>query len=330
MSHQIVMSKEVSRKFSFFMLIFIFIVVLFHSDFRYFYPFIEDLTAVSTAYFFCASAFFFCRGLSGKNSVENLKKRCVTLLLPYFLWNLIYMILYFRADNFTFSGVIKGFTVNPICAPTWYLLTLFIFFVFVSLTKRMFCKTYLTVAVFLAGVLISYLGYIRFQQELATIPVVGGYLIRMAEYFTPFLIGAVVGNWFEEKIYVGWKNCVVGGISSVAILVLLLWGMPTEVRWFLWVLLPLTLWEAIPEKIFTNAGLLQVLTEPAFFINMVHCCLLVMWKAVMGSTGFVTGKHLAAVNVILTLAVSYGLYYLLRLLMPGTIKVLTGNRSGND
>lgn len=326
MSNQKALSKEVSRKLSFFMLGFILIVVLFHSDFRFYYPFIEELTAVSTSYFFCVSAFFFYRGLSKENIAARLKKRCITLLVPYVLWNLIYMIFYLKSYNFSFSNVMKGFTVSPLCIPSWYLLTLFIFLVPAPLIKCAFSKAYSTIILLGLGIVLSYLGYIRFQQELAVVPVVGGYLVRMAEYLTPYLLGGIIGTWFNEKIYVGWKNCMVGVTASCVIIFLLLCDIPTEMRWSLWVILPLTLWEAVPEKIFSCLGFLQFFTEPAFFINMMHCYFLFVWSLITTRIGFVTGKYLSALNMILTVVASYLLYYLLKLLMPKALKILTGNR----
>lgn len=326
MKNQNVLSKEITNKLSFFRWGFILIVVLFHSDFRFFYPFIEDLTAVSTAYFFCASAFFFYRGLSNENIAERLRKRCFTLLLPYFLWNIIYIILYLKIYNFTFSSVLQGFTITPFCTPSWYLLTLFIFFIPAGLIKRALSKAYSTVILLIFGVIISYLGYIRFQQELATIPAVGGYLVRMAEYLTSYLIGGIMGTWFDKKIYVTWKECWIGAISSCTVIFLLKWDIPVEMRWLLWMIFPLILWKAVPETIFGNVRISCLFTEPFFWINMSHCYLLFAWGTITTKMGFVTGKYLVALNLILTLAVSYALYYLLKLFIPKVLQILTGNR----
>lgn len=319
-------SQDVSRKFSFFTLVFIIIVVLFHSDFRYYYPFIEQLTAVSTSYFFCTSAFFFYKGLNNESIAVCLKKRCKTLLLPYLLWNLIYMILGFGINNISLCNVIRSFTVNPYCTPSWYMLTLFIFMIPVPLIKRALCKGYSTIILLIGGIAISYLGYIKFQQELAVVPVVGGYLVRMAEYVTPYLIGGIIGTRFCQKIYVSWKKCIVGVISSCAIIVLLLFNISTELRWLLWVILPLTLWEAIPEKIFIHTKFLHLFTVPAFFINMTHCYLLFWWQSITVKNEFFTGKYLSALNVILTVLVSYLLYYLLKWFLPEGLQIITGNR----
>lgn len=323
------LSKEVSIKFSVFMLVFILIVVLFHSDFRYYYPMIEDLTVVSTSYFFCVSAFFFYRGLNSENINMRLKKRGATLLLPYFLWNVIYVILYFRKSHLSLHNLIIGFTVSPPCLPSWYILTLFIFFVPAPLIMRFLRRSYSTILLVMCGIVISYLGYIKLQEELATVPFVGVYLIRMAEYFTPYLLGAIIGTYFEKKIYVNWKNGIVGIVCSCIILIMLSTNISTELRWLLWILLPLTLWQSVPEKVFRYFKFLCWLTEPAFMINMVHCYLLYVWQGITLTTG-ITGKYLDLLNILLTLASAYVLYYSLKWFMPNILKILTGNRINNS
>ena len=320
------LNNDISKKLSFFMLGFILIVVLFHSDFRYYYPFIEDLTAVSTSYFFCVSAFFFYKGLNKKNFIIRLRKRCITLLLPYLLWNLLYMIFYCQFYDLSLINIVKGFTVNPLCTPSWYLLTLFIFFVPASIMKRFMQKKYTAFLLLILGIVISYSGYIRFQHSLATIPIVGGYLIRMAEYLTPYLIGGIIGTWFSTKLNVTWKNCIIGTICSFSIFTLLLCDISLEIRWFLWVLLPLSLWETVPEKIFCHINFLHLFTEPAFLINMMHCYFMFLWGLFAQKFELVTGKYLSVLNVALTLISSYLLFYLLKLLVPRLLNILTGNR----
>lgn len=324
--NQKVLSKEVSIKISVYMLVYIFIVVLFHSDLRYYYPFIEELTAVSTSYFFCVSAFFFYKGLCTENIGTRLKKRCITLLLPYLLWNLIYILLYFRIYQFSIGDIWIRLTTNPVCVPSWYLLTLFIFFLGSPFIIRALNNRYTAILLVIVGVAISLMGYVVFQRELANVPVVGGYLVRMAEYITPYLIGACIGTWYSEKINVGIRNCMIGVIISCVIILLLMSNIPLGFRWFMWICLPITLWEMVPERIFKRMTFLLMFTEPAFLLNMMHCYFLFLWGKIMSCNNLLTGKYLAVFIVGLAVFSSYVLYYLLKLCLPGVLKVLTGNR----
>lgn len=322
-----ILSDELSRKLSFFMLGFIWIIVFFHSNFRYYFPFIEDLTVVATSYFFCVSGFFFYKGLDKGNFLFRLKRRCISLLFPYLLWNLIYMILYMSIDDYSFFNVICGFTVNPFCLPSWYLLTLFIFFIPSLFIKHALRNKYTTVITLLCGMIISYLGYNRYQYEFSSIPVIGGYLARMSMFLTSYLIGGIIGTWFSQNLSVNRKKSVFGIISSCGIILLLQYNILVEIRWLLWTILSLTLWESIPEEIFKPLRIFSILTRPAFLINMSHHYFLFLWGTIISKIGFMTDKMILVLNVILTLFSGYALYYLLDFFIPIVLYYLTGKRS---
>lgn len=323
------MKVEVSRKCSFFMFLFIMVVVLFHSNLRYYYSFIEDLTAVSTAYFFMVSAFFFYKDLNNKNFVERLKKRVVTLLVPYFLWNTIYMILYSKTYNFSISNIIERFTTNPICTPTWYLMTLFIFFLFAPFIKWAFNKLDTTLLLMAVMSVLSYFAYIKYQGKIALIPMVGGYLIRCAEYIIPYLLGGIIGSWFQDKIYVSGKRSLVGIISSLIIIAVLFFNIPSVVRWLLWMIFPVALWESIPEKIFRYTGFLKIFTDASFLINTMHCYFLHLWYGFLMKNSLITETKLSMLVIVLSVLSSYVVYYLLKIFTPHVLKLLTGNRIPN-
>lgn len=328
MNNNRALSEQQSRKISFFMLIFILVVVLFHSEFRYYYPIIEDLTAVSTSYFFSVSAFFFYRELKFKTFEICLKKRVITLLIPYLLWNIIYMIFYLGIYNYTVPSIISGFTVSPFCVPSWYLMTLFIFLLLTPIIKRAFEYKYTTAIILIMGVAISYLGYIKFQEELAMVSFIGPYLVRMTEYLTSYLVGGVIGTYFSVNTSVKRNGFIFGIISSCMILYLIQCEIPVGLRWILWVLFPLALWESVPEDVFKSLGFLRYFTEPAFFMNMSHCYLLFISGIIMSKINFVGGKYLAAAKVIIALLVAYILYYLFKLLIPNMLSYLMGKRTG--
>ena len=60
-------------------------------------------------------------------------------------------------------------------------------------------------------------------------------------------------------------------ISSLGAISLLFCDIPLGIRWILWIILPLTFWNSLPEAVFRHVGFMQMLTEPAFVINMSHC-----------------------------------------------------------
>ena len=327
MNTSLSLNTEISRKFSCFMLGFILIVILFHSDFLYYYPLIEDLTVVSTTYFFCVSAFFFYTELNRKSFTHCLKKRCITLLVPYLLWNILYLLFSLKRVPITLPGIIRGFTISTFCTPSWYLMTLFLFFLIAPPVRYALQKKSTTLLLLAIGSLLSYLGYIKFQKELASLPFIGAYLVRMSIYFTAYLFGSAISTWLRHKLHVTRTSFILGILSTCSIYILLQKELLLETRWILWMLLPLTLWHSIPEALFKPFSFSQFFTEPAFFLNMIHCYLLFIWQNITTKQEIITGKYLSALNIILTIITTYVLYYILKSLLPGALQYLVGKRN---
>lgn len=92
-------------------------------------------------FFFVSGYFFFNSGtLTFRSYIDKLKKRARTLLLPYIVWNLVYVLLFFATQMFLpsytsgrnklvvdygFSDWLNVFWVHcdgmPICGPLWFL-----------------------------------------------------------------------------------------------------------------------------------------------------------------------------------------------------------------
>lgn len=324
-------APEISLKISVFSLLMTAVVVLHHSCFRNYYPFLEDIGPVSTAYFFYVSAFFLYRGIDAENMAGRIKKRFASLVLPYFLWNVIYILLYYVLyDNYRPSArdMLSLFTVSPLCASSWYLLTLFIFTLAAPLIRPAYRRISSTFLLLLAGILVSLTGYVWFQETLATVPFVGGYLVRMAEYLPAYLAGGALGVWLSAKMSVGKRLCMGGLCVSVCIL-LLLWKaeLSPEIRLLFWTILPVVLWESIPECIFRNWAGYRILSAPAFFIIMSHGILLNLLNRLPLAFLQENSKIREGCVVMTAVGMAYLIYYLLKSICPGVLNILTGGRN---
>lgn len=318
--------ENISRKFSFFLFVSVWMVVIYHSNFRYYCNFIDVVGPAVISSFFYVSSFFFYRGITVENVLPRLKKRLQTVLLPYFLWNLIYMLLYCKEYEYTVASVIRGFTVNPFCTPSWYLLTLFLYLLPAPLIRKALEKRWSALLLLVIGGLISFLGYIYFQKELALIPVVGGYLIRMAGYVGPFLLGAVIGSRYDDKLHVNWKRSLVAIFAAGVMIYLIFHGIPAGVKYLFNVLLPVVLWEAVPESLFARLHFLKWFTDPILFINMSHWYVLFVLQSLAMKLDLGAGFVIFGCIVVAAFICCYALYYLMRWILPGVLGVLTGGR----
>lgn len=323
-------ASEISLKVSVFSLLMTAVVVLHHTCFRNYYPFLEEIGPVSTAYFFMVSAFFLYRGMDAGNMAGRIKKRFFSLLTPYFLWNMIYILLYAVIyDSYRPSArdMLSLFTVSPLCVASWYLLTLFLFTLAAPLIRPAYGRTASTVLLLFGGVLVSLMGYVWFQGTVAAVPFVGGYLVRMAEYLPAYLAGGALGAWASGKMRVG-RLWPVGFGVSVCIL-LLLWKaeLPPEIRLLLWTILPIAFWESVPERIFQNWAGYGILSAPGFFIIMTHGILLLLVNRLPFAFLREDNKVREGCVVMAAVSLAYLLYYLLKAVCPKVLNLLIGGRN---
>lgn len=93
--------------------------------------FFELFGSIALNYFFAASAYKFY--VSKKRIGIKLRKRIVTLLIPYFTWNTLFIILYVvQYRSITLKDLLLGYTLTPFDGPMWYILVLYIFFVLMN------------------------------------------------------------------------------------------------------------------------------------------------------------------------------------------------------
>lgn len=137
------------------------IVVLFHCDIRlepvsgydkhivdYIYYYAETVLTVAMSYFFFVSAFLLFRNLNKENYKEKIKRRCFSLLLPYFIWQFFFLsinlIILLVKNNWSLSKCVQFlfksfrciflFYDYPPDGALWYLYAIF----FVSLFSPIF------------------------------------------------------------------------------------------------------------------------------------------------------------------------------------------------
>lgn len=93
--------------------------------------FFETFGSIALNYFFAASAYKFF--VSKKSYKIKLKKRIKTLIIPFVVWNTIYIILYILQKGIPGSKtLILGYTLAPFDGPLWYIFVIYIFFVIYS------------------------------------------------------------------------------------------------------------------------------------------------------------------------------------------------------
>ena len=108
---------------------------------RYYKQFFETFGPIALNYFFAASAYKFF--VSEKSYKDKLKKRIITLIIPYIVWNSIYIFLYVLQNGMpNFNSFILGYTLKPFDGPLWYIFVLYIYFIFFSFSVKINSEFY--------------------------------------------------------------------------------------------------------------------------------------------------------------------------------------------
>ncbi len=149
------MSKDFSYKLSNVNFLLVIFVVIIHSSCKRFinfstnqlalvsYNFINTFLQVAVPLFFLISAYLLYRDLNKNNLKEKLSRRFKSLVLPYIIWNILFLIYYFIMNkimislgmeslnfDFSFNNIIPDLLWNGYFHTSWYIRNLIIYTMF--------------------------------------------------------------------------------------------------------------------------------------------------------------------------------------------------------
>lgn len=179
--------------------------------------FFETFGPIALNYFFAVSAYKFF--VSEKSCMDKLKKRLITLIVPYIVWNTIYISLYILQNGLpNLRSIILGYTLTPFDGPLWYIFVLYIYLAFYSicvsrwpwLSKKL--EWQIVILTFVAAAFHHAVIYslISFPYD--------WWVERTLRMASPFLYGVYCSKY--KSIEVGRHNAIVSGIISMICLVI--------------------------------------------------------------------------------------------------------------
>lgn len=152
----------------------------------------QCIARLAVPFFFMQSAFFLYRE-KGKNVLEVYKTRVKSVLIPYLLWNIIYMLMFtllkhmslsnFGMDKITVRNIIKGIFLYEYNYSYWFMYYLLIFIMLYPVIRYIIGRSKV-IAIGIVGVL-----FLLYWN---------GYpFLESAIYY---YIGALLGYYFDEQI----------------------------------------------------------------------------------------------------------------------------------
>lgn len=286
--------------------------------------------------FFCMSAYLFYRNFEISNLKVKLKKRIKSLLIPYFMWGLIFLI-YYKVLSYI-PGIGNKFNMGfdlsksnilsnillATCAETmWFVRVLFLYVLMSPLFEYIFKifkkKSIIFIFIFLIINILYDFGYSSF-------------IFWLPIYF----FGAYCGKFYKSYIE---KNDNVKSLSKSRIVIFIIFSIIigyaisfydeySRVYYLYRMFSPIVLFSLL--NCFLSSSTKQFkLANMSFYIFCVHLPIIQIIRKsfiLLVGNGEIECLFIFIVTIILTLFICYLTYYILNKIMPKVLNLLVGDR----
>ncbi|MGN8947979.1 acyltransferase family protein [Candidatus Merdisoma sp. HCP28S3_D10] len=293
---------------------------------RYLRQFFETFGPIALNYFFAVSAYKFF--VSEKSCGDKLKKRLVTLIVPYIAWNTIYISLYILQNGLpNIRTVILGYTLTPFDGPLWYIFVLYIYLAISSICMSRW--TWLSTKL---GWLIIILTFVVAAFHHAVIHSLISFpydwwverTLRMAP---PFLYGVYCSK--HKLIELGRHSTVIPGIiSMICLLSSTILGDNVIITLLLY-LCTLSLWNVLPNFTLKADSIIK---NDMFIIYSIHEGIIIVMLAVCNKGNVHFGKYSSLIfmillETVLIVTIGFCLNLIIRRLPTVVNIIFTGGRN---
>lgn len=243
------------------------------------YNFYDLLASISLGFFFMTSAYLFYLGIdSGVKLVKKIKKRLITLGIPFIVWNILcfaysstYSLIRGRGLDVSLGDIILGFTLDPFDGPFWYIVALIVLMSISPLLLKLKKKPQLFLIVVITLTIVCSIVHSEISSENMFV----SWLLRLLNYTPIYIFGAYLAlcksRIFSRGRYIN-KVISVLALLSGATIVLYFTLVDVEANAFTWCLkavLPILLWLAVPDELFGKAKIVFPI-RISFFLYAMH------------------------------------------------------------
>ena len=292
------MTKESSNKFRFFSFVSALVVIGYHARL----PFLEEYNLVSSAspyisrlydcfcsiamsFFFMTSGYMLYHGATNENAGKKFGRRIHSLLIPYIIWNLIYMGLYlvFRRDYFKngITDIFYGFIFTPFNGPFWYVLAIFCLSAFVMPVVRLYRTQPLVLKI--AFILLIILSIAVESCSLFSVfgiseeNVILVWIVRLFRYLPAYMIGSYIGlthsDWVDYRLQGKGKLYLFLFFVLTGLCSLLVPDQLKLVKQVCLTIQPMMLWMIVDNRFFLNKN---AKIQGAFLLYALHSMIILI------------------------------------------------------
>ena len=296
------MSEGLSKKLSLYNFIFTIGIVIYHCKnfnalysssvngfLNKMYGLYDLIGLVSMGFFFMVSAYLFYLGInSNADLYKKMKKRVITLGIPFLTWNviiLLYNIFYGIVKgtlSLGFTDFILGFTFQPFDGPLWYIFALLLLMLFAPLIYKL--KNH--PKVFLGIIIGALVGGSLCKSLVTSDNEAIQWATRLIGYVPIYLFGAYFGlckNEFVSKEKYNYKLvAIISASISVEIIVyfMLLKQDISVLNYILQLVLPITIWLSTYNSMYEKIKIRYPL-KVTFFVYALHMLLIGIFNTLL-------------------------------------------------
>lgn len=295
----------------------------------------SDGGVVSLSFFMICSAFLLYYNLTKENMMEKLRRRFVSLLMPFIIWNVIGMIFcavyWWNTEDFyaIFSYIPFQFVMSRYCAVMWFSQALLFFLLFVPVILWLMRKKVIGELVLFLTFACGYTNW-EFLGKNFLNQYIDFEIVRFLSYVPVYFLGAYLGVRFSKEIISETYHSRIIKIAA-GILWVISYALPGGlIAYILRTIRPLYLWVIIDKRWLYFE--LKWWMDNNFFIYATHYFLILaivpllckIYSYVPASDEFVTFWRFVCFAFITLICEMMG--WLLIKFVPKAYSLLTGGR----
>ncbi len=267
------MSIQASRKFRFFSFAFTLILVLYHGQLDMFSEknsiqtilpmisrFYSYLGSIGMSYFFMTSGYLLYYNISETSPIEKAKKRIRSLLIPFLVWNGIYMLFEVTTKKTPLGGmfdILYHFSIAPYNGPLWYVFVVFFLSLLsipVVIIKRRHERYLICVLIFCCIISILIYGFKTLELfGLTEDNYFIMWLTRVFRYLPSYIVGCAIGLYKSNSVNMAFSKSKYL-VCFLAFFLSALWmafeDLPPVIRQFIATIQPVLIWMIIDNSHF--------------------------------------------------------------------------------
>ncbi len=264
-----------SRKLKYFSFFFTIAIVVYHCGFidcnNRIITLVQPLLArfndfmccIAMSFFFMKSGYLLHLNLVEEKPINKIRRRFRTLLIPFIVWNFLYMIIdtiVYKINIDGIIGVLYGFTFSPFDGPLWYMFAIFLLS-FVTIPLVRICnkkKVVLLISFMLMIMSLCIYGFDVLQVfGLSEEVLIIMWVVRLFRYLPAYIIGSLLGLYKGQVINYSIKEkklCFI--LICLTAFFMLAWvtidSVPKVIKQIILITTPIFMWITIDGKRFAK------------------------------------------------------------------------------